>query len=264
MRFGIAVTNDRTASQKRGRQTILSFCAGVALTGCIASEAAELNLDLASSERSIPASLVLPDGTSASILQDGSSVSISSQDNVTPGQYVALTQVLSGTPQAISLSSTGVASGGTLQISSSLNTQIANLSVPAGLTVLQNTDHTSSFSLTGNFINNGLYQFIGSSSSAVPTLEAQNIVNYGTITSHLSDALGGISGLSSSLGFTLRAEQDIVNYGTISSAGQLSLVAGGSISNIGAASIMQAQQNLEVWSVFCKTVRPAGTERFAI
>lgn len=80
-------------------------------------------------------------------------------------------------------------------------------------------------------------------------LRANNIFNYGTITSVLPNGgLPGYENAIANLSLSLIATQRFVNKGTISSAGSLSIFSGASFSNSGPQSIVQANGVLNILS----------------
>ncbi len=80
-------------------------------------------------------------------------------------------------------------------------------------------------------------------------LRANNIFNYGTITSVLPNGgLPGYENALSNLNLTLVATQSLLNRGTISSAGSLSIFSAGSVSNNGSQAVMRAQNDLNILS----------------
>src|SRR5262249_12650965 len=157
----------------------------------------------------------------------------------------AVYQVLSTGQQSLQLSSLGTAVGGTFNIGARMSQHIANLVIPQGVTAI---DLSSTLKLSGTLTNSGsIYTVSLNPNRTNATISAANIVNLqgGLITSTLPAAgLSGFNGLSSKLSLTLNAMQDILNSGVISSAGNLSLTAGGQIVNAlpTAASALNATQ----------------------
>ncbi len=108
--------------------------------------------------------------------------------------------------------------------------------------------------LTGNLTNNGsIYAYSTNPNVTSGSIGANNIFNGGLITSVLPTA--GIPGLSldlstlvSNFSLNLSAVNNIVNAGTIASAGNLSLMAGGTITNSAAnmAAILSAVNNVNM------------------
>jgi len=108
--------------------------------------------------------------------------------------------------------------------------------------------------LPGEFTNSGtIYAVTSNASLPAANIAANNIYNQsgGLLTTVLpTGGIAGLSNLYGSFSLNLTAIHDIINYGTISSAGALSAIAGGTITNglAGAAApaIMQAVNNLNL------------------
>jgi hypothetical protein len=133
---------------------------------------------------------------------------------------------------------------------------IKNLAVPKGQTVAIDFGSLNTLNLKTNLNNAGtIYVFTSNPTVTTAKLVAPNITNgLGALIS-TSLPLTGIPGVSQGcydLNLVLQALHNITNYGTISSAGNLSLIAGGSITNSlaagmrGPSPVMQAMQNLNL------------------
>ncbi|MBI4533687.1 MAG: hypothetical protein HY711_07040, partial [Candidatus Melainabacteria bacterium] len=111
-----------------------------------------------------------------------------------------------------------------------------NLSVSSGTTAVIDFSNSSNISVTGDFVNAGAVYFVsGNTEHLEGTLSAQNITNQygGLLTSVLPE--GGLCGhdhLIPGFSMGLDAVNNIINSGSIISAGNLTVSAGGSISNI--------------------------------
>lgn len=131
-----------------------------------------------------------------------------------------------------------------------------NLSVAPGQTLAINFGSQSTLNLTGNITNNGtIYAFSSNPAVTTATFAATNITNaQGALLSTMLPAggLAGITSAVSNLNLSLVAVNNIINQGSIMSAGNLSMMAGGSITNAlpqgitGPSPIMQAMNNLNM------------------
>lgn len=156
-------------------------------------------------------------------LQDGGSQSVtSSSQMLTAAQFVALAQVLQGA-QTLTISSSGVATGGTFNLNSHNGTIQGSLVIPAGVTALRDFA-TSPLNITGTLSNAGtLVAFSSNPNVATASITAQSITNSGLITTIVpQNLLASIGNSSASLNLTA---QSIVNSGVISSAAGLSITA---------------------------------------
>lgn len=147
------------------------------------------------------------------------------------------------TPQVVSVSSS----------STTTQTPQSNVSISSGTTHVIDVSNGPVHRLTGNLTNLGVLYIISTNPNvSAAVISARNIFNGpgATISSVLP--AGGILGYESAipnLSLTLTAIQSIVNRGTISSANNLTMVAGGSISNIstsGSLATLQAANNLNL------------------
>lgn len=205
----------------------VSAAEGVPQTGA----GAGINLDLSSKT---------PLATGAGLIarpvniRIGSAVqTVNSSMMLTPAQLIAAYQVSSTGSQTLQLGSSGNATGGNFQIGSQFS-HAESLLVPQGVTAISNAA-TAALNLSGNLNNYGTL-FAISTNSAITTaaINAANIYNHpGALLSSVipSEGLAGISNLVSNLNLELHATDSIINSGTISSAGNLSVIAGGEITN---------------------------------
>lgn len=114
------------------------------------------------------------------------------------------------------------------------------LSVLAGATAVIDFASAANLVLPGNFVNAGtVYAASSSAGVATAALTANNIYNQSgaLLTTVLpANGIAGFTSALSSLNLNLTAVQDIINQGVISSAGNLTMQAGGSIVNAGTMS----------------------------
>jgi hypothetical protein len=169
----------------------------------------------------------------------GQTRSVSGTTNVTAAEYVAATQVATTGRQSIQLSTTGAANGGFFDATAF---SLSGLVVPAGVTAARDFATGGAFSLTGDLVNSGKFYAVSTSRTlSTATITADNITNFsgGLLTTVLppgSSLLAGFLGLSTNLNLALNATRNVLNQGIISSAGSLSVTAGGAIVNGSAAS----------------------------
>lgn len=127
-----------------------------------------------------------------------------------------------------------------------------SLVVEQGQTVVIDFGSQSTLSLPGTFSNSGTVYLVSSAQNVTSgTLAAVNIANLpgAVITSVLPTAgIAGLQGFLPSFSFTLNAVNSIVNAGSISSSANLSMIAGGSITNQ-TGSIISAIENLNLTSM---------------
>lgn len=173
---------------------------------------------------------------------------------LTPAQAVAAYQVMRSGVQNILLGADGAAIGGSMVIGSHLAGMLNSIVIPTGVTVV---DRTSTLNLAGNLTNSGTLLSVSTNPAVTTaTISAANILNgqSGLLTTVLPEsglASLGYSNLVSNLNLNLIAINNIINSGIISSAGDLSMSAGGSIQNImaspsAAAPLMQAAGTLSM------------------
>lgn len=215
-------------------------------SSCVAP--GSVNLDLSSTA----ASVVFNGGSQAvpvNIDVAGIAQTVNPGQMLTPAQAVAAYQVMNNGTQNILLGADGAAIGGSMVIGSRLANILSGIVIPQGVTVV---DKTANLNLTGNLTNSGtLYSVTNNAAVTAATISAANILNQqgGLLTTVLPD--GGLASLGlanygnvvSNLSLNLNAINNIVNAGIISSAGNLSMTAGGSIQNLmsgGVTPVMQA------------------------
>jgi len=110
----------------------------------------------------------------------------------------------------------------------------AGLVVQQGQTQVLDFSNGSVLNINGNLSNLGTIVAVSTNQDVqTATINAANIYNYSgaTITSVLPPSLPGYTGALYTLSLVLNATQNIVNAGTISSANNLTMTAGGSITN---------------------------------
>lgn len=139
-----------------------------------------------------------------------------------------------------------------LQVIDVSKANLTDLNLGVGQSAILDFTNAGTLSLSGNFQNSGILYAVSSGGNSA-TIHANNIFNLsgGTITSVLPTAgFAGFNNLYQSLNLSLIAVNDIINAGLISSAGNLNITAGNTISNSPAAAaasstaMMTAANNL--------------------
>ncbi len=150
-------------------------------------------------ESSLNLNSVLHNVNSGHLVQDvtliigNHNLEVGSNQALTPAEAIALSQVLSTNHQTLVLDALGQGVGGSLN-TSSLGSQVNNLEVSSGVTLV---DNSKTLILTGNLANYGDIVFGGSGN-----LQANNILNEGS----------GLISSSGTLGITTNA---LINEGGI-------------------------------------------------
>ena len=223
--------------------------------------ASGVSLNLSSTHQSMSAAL-LNLSKSLYINVGGAKELVNSATMLTPAEYVAASQVAAGSVQTLSLGAGGNAVGGRMSLTSSLASSLSNLVIPQGVKLFDNFGSLGTLQLSGNLVDAG--KFVAISTNPLVTsavIDANNI--YVEAGGMLTSVLGAShSGLNSSLSLNLNALNNVVNQGAIASSGNLSVTAGGAISNgagsgtvqhagsgsNGAAGSMQAQGDVSLFA----------------
>lgn len=193
-----------------------------------------VNLDLSSSSATVSAASLVPTGN-VSINVGNATQIVSPTSMLTPAEMLAVYQVVNTGAQSILLGSKGTAIGGSLDLSAQLSHNINSLVIPKGITAVSNVANTAGLTISGNLVNSGSLLAV-SDNAAVKTaqISANNIYNNPNALISTVVPQGGVAGYSNLVGnlnLNLNTAHDLVNNGTISSAGNLSVTAGGAISN---------------------------------
>jgi hypothetical protein len=170
---------------------------------------------------------------------------------------VAAIQVATLGQQSLSIAAAGNASGGQFSLGGNLTQSIASLVIPQNVQLLHDFANLPNLTFTGNVTNGG--SFIGYSTSSqinTATINASNFMNGNgaLLTTMLSALPSSITNATSGLNLVLNTIQNVMNAGIISSAGNLSINAGGSIINslpagvTGVSPVMSAVNNLNLFS----------------
>lgn len=193
----------------------------------------------------------------ATINVNGNSVSVAVNDQLTPAERVAVSQVHYTGTQSIVLGADGSAVGGTFNLSAAAKNGVSNLVIPQNVTAVQDVARLANVNIVSDLVNSGTIQVLSQSASALAgSIAAQNILNHqgASITSVLPS--GGIAGYLpavNNVNMTLNAVQNLTNRGSIISSADLTAIAGGTLTNslqgaTGALPVMQAVNNLNIFT----------------
>ena len=214
-----------------------------------ASEAA-VHLNLSSTVASLSAPMTMTSPVNVNL--GGVLTPINPGSAITPAQMIALQQVMQSGVQTLVLDSLGAAQSGMLSLSS-VGQTLGSLSIPQGVTVLAHASELGPLNMSGNLVNSGsFYLYSTNPGVSAASVSALNIFNnQGAVLSTVLPSVLQASLPSALVGLSLNlsAINNIVNAGAITSSGNLSLYAGGSITNVGANSVMQAMQTLALTSM---------------
>ncbi len=217
--------------------------------------ATPMDLDLSSTTRNLSAEL-LGITNSVTINLAGAARVINPSDLLTAAELIAASQVLSNNYQGLKLGDLGQAVGGRASLSAGVLQSVNDLVIPQNVRLWGDFSANANFSVSGNLTNSGkLYAYSTSPQASPASFNANNIYNQvgGLISTVLPPAALG-AGFAATLDLSLTALGDIVNAGTITSSGNLTVSAGGTVTNAlpqgatGAAPLMQAAQNLNLYS----------------
>ncbi len=193
---------------------------------------------------------------------------------LTPAEAVALAQQLAGSPQTLQIDRTGAAVAGYFRVDSilsALNSQISSLVIPKGVTAVDALATNTPLSIAGQFTNSGSFFAVGLNNQVqTATINATGIVNnsgalLSTVLSSIpAGVLSGLnlSNLTTGLSLNLAASGSIANYGSIASAGNLSLISGGTVTN-GPGAQIQAQNLLNINSALANIVNSGNITSIA-
>ncbi|MBY0549115.1 MAG: hypothetical protein K2W95_17715 [Candidatus Obscuribacterales bacterium] len=127
---------------------------------------------------------------------------------------------------------------------------VSSLSLSAGETVVLTYSSNSPFQVSGDLNNAGqIFAVAADGSISRATIQANNIINTGIISTVTPQFLASMLPLSNPLNLQIVSAHDIINSGTISSSGNLTMIAGGDVINASSAvstAVIAAQQNLAI------------------
>jgi hypothetical protein len=181
-------------------------------------------------------------------------------DSLTHAEFVALTQVVNAGTQQLNIDSAGRAASGSFVLNNLPANMLSGLTLPAGVTAVNNFAANPNLNFANSLVNSGaLFAVSTNVASTIANISAANIVNNhnALLTTVLpANGLPGFSDAIGSLNLSLTAAGDIINHGTISSAGSLTVTAGGGIYNASATSVLSAAQDVNFKT---DTIHNSGT-----
>ncbi len=210
-------------------------------TQCSAMAQGGLDLDLSSSNAGIKVTdRMLRGATAQTITVGGQQKTVTSGSMITAGEYSALRQVAANHAQGLILDATGVATGGQARIGSNFN----NVVIPENVTLVANA--ARGVNVTNNLTANGI--LFGQSPIATTfNVNAGNVFigSAGSITTMTPTALQGLVQQAAAVNLNIVSAGNIINQGAVTSSGNLSMTAGGSITNALQSTVAQTiQQSL--------------------
>jgi fibronectin-binding autotransporter adhesin len=217
-------------------QRILAASTGVLLclqtSAALAATPVPTNLNLGSTQHNIISPY-------AGVIHQGNTVThITAGQSITPAELAALAQVVTSGSQTLVLGTAGNAVGGRLNVSADISGAISGLSVPKGVTALENAGQNGLLNISGAINNAGnIFAFSSNSQVNQATINALSLTNQSTgIISTIVPTISGINSQVKNLDLILNITNSLVNSGSISSAGNLSI----STSNITNQGLIQA------------------------
>jgi len=173
----------------------------------------------------------------------GTAMNIHSGQMLTAAQYAAAEQVIGGAnQQTLVVTNSGKAGGGLLTLEQGQTNSLSSLVVSRNVTVATvGYTSTNALNVTGTSKVFGTLDVLQSAANTGSTLDfgSLSVGRSGSVTDVLSNSLiTGLTGASSSSNLfsssslNLNVINNVLNQGSINSSGALSIVAGGSISNI--------------------------------
>lgn len=201
--------------------------------------------DLTSTAPTTPASLAT--SQAVSVVIGGRPRLIDASSLVTAAEAIAASQVASTGKQSLVIGAMGNATGGSINLGIIPQQLLNGLTLPAGVTALNDFAKSRSIDISGLLMNSGnIYAYSSSIGTTVATINAETIVNttHGIISSITpSQFLPSFS--VSQLDLKLSSAGDILNEGTISSSGILALSTGSGVIRNSAELISQSS-NIDI------------------
>jgi hypothetical protein len=218
----LAFAEGTFAERREARQAQAQFAGNAAAFRQAAGR--HLDLDLASTVASVAVTqAMLGSFAQASINVGGASRQVGAGDLLTPSEFVALAQVITGNSQNLTLGSLGEAIGGSFSVSDLNTSRFSNLVVPEA--VMAVLSGASDLHVSQTLSAQGIVMGLGNNPENMVNIRAGNVLVSGSLVT-------GQDGSERPVNMTLFSASDISNSGTISASGFLSLYAAGEISNL--------------------------------
>lgn len=207
-----------------------------------------IELDLSSDRQSVVlGSRLFGKTESVTIKVGGVDKTFSAGMSATAGEYVAIQEVLGGSQQSISLTSSGVANGGNFSLNDAVSKKVSTLVIPEQVSAVGEFARKT-FEINGDLVNHGtIYGYSTRSNRGEISIVADDIHNStsGKISTVLPGSMLGVD-VESKTNLALTAENDINNAGAITSSGSLSLTSlNGKINNASGA-VMSADGSVTI------------------
>ena len=191
-----------------------------------------VDLDLTSADRNIVlgSNLFSTINSSVEITVGEQTQTYSAGSKVTAAEYIAVKQALSGGGQKLVIDGSGIASGGSLDLTSITGNndpmRAANFTVASGVTTYGDFGKNSNFVLKGDLNNYGSIYAVSSTNSARGgAIRADDITNQsGALISSVLPSNLSNGSYRSKVDLELNARGELTNLGTIESSGNLTLV----------------------------------------
>jgi len=200
-------------------------------------------LDLSSDKQNVVlGSRLFGDTTSVTINVGGVNKTFTAGMSATAGEYVAIQEVLGGSAQSITLTDSGVASGGSFSLNDAVSRKVSSLVIPEQVSAVGLFDHKR-FEINGDVVNHGtIYGVSTRTNRGDISIIADGIVNSATgLISTVLPSSTLVSDAADRTNLSLTAQNNINNSGAISSSDNVSLTTiNGSITNAAGASISAA------------------------
>ncbi len=198
-----------------------------------------LQLDLGSNRSAIRLTDNLLEDSSITITVGEQTQTLSAGSRVTAGEFVAVKQVIEGGNQTINLDNSGTAVSGFFSLDSLGTGKVSRLVIPQGVTGIDDVSSNGGLRVAGNIFNSGsIYAVSSDPGNKSADISAKNIINRstGVITTEVPVGVNELNSSNvSDLSLSLNSSKHVLNRGLITSANDLTISAGGSISNIGSA-----------------------------
>ncbi len=258
---GVIGRGNATMGHRRSSKILVWTCLVLLLTMSLPSFAQEappegaalpegFAMDLSSTEASMAAQNAQPvniytEGALGAngAITGGVAQTVNPGQMVTPAQYMAISQIMSGLEQTLVLSAAGAAAAGFASVSPATMSVLESLHIPVGVSLNSiGFNAASAFNVAGAATVNGALYAIQQNQAATAVLNLGSLlVGPGAmLTTNLPSYSAMLGNVLASSGLTMNIAGSMTNYGTIATSGPLSVLAGGAIYNQTLAGMPQA------------------------